>query len=90
MERLTKWIGDRSRFYLVPGERWSDAVNSDVAGLKEADRANWAALLRHLLTATTAVTRRQALERLIPRLKIADRCSLADRFPAVRDTKRTY
>jgi hypothetical protein len=38
----------------------------------------------------TAVTRRDALQRLIPRLKIADRCSLADRFLIVRGNKRTY
>jgi hypothetical protein len=38
----------------------------------------------------TAVTRKQVLERLIPRLKIADRCSLADRFLVVRGHKRTY
>ncbi len=38
----------------------------------------------------TAVTRKQVLERLIPRLKIADRCSFADRFLVVRGQKRTY
>ena len=38
----------------------------------------------------TATTRKQVLERLIPRLKIADRCSFADRFLVVRGTKRTY
>jgi len=38
----------------------------------------------------TATTRRQVLERLIPRLRIADRCSFADRFLVVRGTKRTY
>ncbi len=38
----------------------------------------------------TAATRKQVLERLIPRLKIADRCSFADRFLVVRGTKRTY
>src|SRR5215831_5294059 len=38
----------------------------------------------------TAVTRKQVLERLVPRLKIADRCSLSDRFLVVRGNKRTY
>lgn len=38
----------------------------------------------------TAKTRRQVLERLIPRLKIADRCTLTDRFLVVRGDVRTY
>ena len=38
----------------------------------------------------TAATRKQVLERLVPRLKIADRCSFADRFLVVRGQKRTY
>jgi hypothetical protein len=38
----------------------------------------------------TAATRKQVLERLVPRLKIADRCSFADRFLVVRGHKRTY
>ena len=38
----------------------------------------------------TAKTRRQVLERLIPRLKIADRCRLADKFLTVRGDIRTY
>jgi hypothetical protein len=38
----------------------------------------------------TAQTRRTLLERLIPRLKIADRCSFTDRFLVVRGSKRTY
>lgn len=38
----------------------------------------------------TATTRKQVLERLIPRLKIADRCTFADRFLVVRGQKRTY
>ena len=39
---------------------------------------------------TTAATRRDVLQNLIPRLKIADRCSLADRFLVVRGDLRTY
>jgi hypothetical protein len=38
----------------------------------------------------TATTRKQVLERLVPRLKIADRCSFSDRFLVVRGEKRTY
>ena len=39
---------------------------------------------------TTAKTRKAVLERLVPRLKIADRCSFADRFLVVRGDVRTY
>ena len=38
----------------------------------------------------TAKTRKQVLGRLIPRLKIADRCRLTDRFLVVRGDVRTY
>lgn len=38
----------------------------------------------------TASTRRQVLERLVPRLKIADRCTLGERFLTVRGDLRTY
>ena len=38
----------------------------------------------------TAKTRRQVLERLVPRLKIASRCSLEERFLVVRGDLRTY
>ncbi len=41
------------------------------------------------LTATAA-TRKQVLERLIPRLKIAERCRLSERFLIVRGELRTY
>src|SRR5262249_39507258 len=37
-----------------------------------------------------ATTRKQVLERLVPRLRIADRCSLSDRVLVVRGNKRTY
>ena len=37
-----------------------------------------------------AQTRRDVLDRLLPRLKIADRCTLSDRFLVVRGDKRTY
>ncbi|HEY7029833.1 MAG TPA: DUF4132 domain-containing protein [Thermomicrobiales bacterium] len=39
---------------------------------------------------TSARTRRVVLERLLPRLKIASRCSLADKFLVVRGDLRTY
>lgn len=38
----------------------------------------------------TAKTRKQVLERLIPRLKIADRCRFTDKFLVVRGDVRTY
>ena len=38
----------------------------------------------------TAKTRKQVLQRLIPRLKIADRCRLTERFLVVRGDVRTY
>ncbi|HEX4070280.1 MAG TPA: DUF4132 domain-containing protein, partial [Planctomycetaceae bacterium] len=38
----------------------------------------------------SAATRKQVLERLIPRLKIADRCSFSERFLVVEGKKRTY
>jgi len=38
----------------------------------------------------TANTRKEVLQRLIPRLKIADRCGFSDRFLEVRGDLRTY
>ena len=38
----------------------------------------------------TAQTRRALLERLLPRLKIGDRCTLAERFLIVRGNLRSY
>ncbi|HEX5720157.1 MAG TPA: DUF4132 domain-containing protein [Thermoanaerobaculia bacterium] len=38
----------------------------------------------------SARTRRELLGRLVPRLKIADRCTLAERFLVVRGDRRTY
>ncbi len=38
----------------------------------------------------TATTRKEILERLVPRLKIADRCSFTARFLVVRGDVRTY
>ena len=39
---------------------------------------------------TTALARREILERLLPRLKIANRCSLVDRFLLVQGSRRRY
>lgn len=38
----------------------------------------------------SAINRREALERLVPRLRIADRCTLTERFLEVRGDLRTY
>lgn len=38
----------------------------------------------------TASTRKAVLERMVPRLKIADRCSFSDRFLVVKGDVRTY
>jgi hypothetical protein len=38
----------------------------------------------------TASTRKEVLQRLVPRLKIADQCSFSDRFLIVKGRKRTY
>jgi hypothetical protein len=38
----------------------------------------------------TAKTRKQLLETIVPRLKIADRCKLTDKFLVVRGDLRTY
>ncbi|HTL29617.1 MAG TPA: DUF4132 domain-containing protein [Tepidisphaeraceae bacterium] len=49
---LTRLIGDNASFILVPGEHWSDAVNSEIGASDK--QAQWIELIRHLLTATTA------------------------------------
>ncbi len=38
----------------------------------------------------TAVSRRETLEHLLPRLKIAERCVLADKFLLVKGSRRSY
>ena len=38
----------------------------------------------------TALTRREVLGRIVPRMPIADRCSFTDRFLVVRGALRTY
>ena len=51
---LTGWIGDRAKYFLVPGESWSDALNADISALPRADQDRWVAVLQHALTATGA------------------------------------
>jgi hypothetical protein len=62
---------------------WSDG------GPRGQYRDYWQSYAFGELTAT-AHTRKALLERLIPRLKIADRCALADRFLVVHGSLRTY
>ena len=52
--RLTRWIGDRVKYFLVPGESWSDALNEDIASLPQTAQEKWIAVLRHALSATGA------------------------------------
>ena len=52
--RLTHWIGDGAKYFLVPGESWSDALNTHIAGLPRDEQGRWIAMLRHALTATGA------------------------------------
>src|SRR5262249_49195385 len=58
-------------------------------GPDERYRAYWNQYSFGDLSAT-AQTRKAVLEKLLPRLKIADRCSFADRWLMVRGDLRTY
>jgi hypothetical protein len=51
---LTRWIGDRAKYFLIPGESWSDAMNAYIAALPRTEQERWVAVLRHALTATGA------------------------------------
>ncbi len=62
---------------------WADG------GRGEAERDAWAHFSFGDLSAT-AQTRRDLLQRLVPRLKIAARCSFAEKFLVVRGDLRTY
>ena len=42
------------RFYLVPGEVWSDAVNQELGSQESSQQRNWKTLFAHSLTATAA------------------------------------
>jgi hypothetical protein len=62
---------------------WADG------GRRETERAAWDRFSFGELSGT-AQTRREVLATLIPKLKIAARCTLADRFLKVRGDLRTY
>lgn len=62
---------------------WADG------GRREAERNAWTLHAFGELSAT-AQTRRELLQRLVPKLKIADRCSFAEKFLIVRGDLRTY
>ena len=62
---------------------WADG------GRQENERAAWNLHAFGDLSAT-AQTRCELLQRLVPKLKIADRCSFAEKFLGVRGDLRTY
>ena len=62
---------------------WADG------GRRETERAAWAHFSFGDLSAT-AQTRRDLLQRLVPKLKIASRCSFVEKFLVVRGDLRTY
>ena len=62
---------------------WNDGAHTD------AQRRYWQNYSFGDLSAT-AQTRKAVLERLIPRLKIASRCTFAEKFLVVRGELRTY
>jgi hypothetical protein len=51
---LEELIGEGTQFSLVPGEYWSDAVNTHIAAQDARERDNWRGLLEHALGATSA------------------------------------
>jgi hypothetical protein len=52
--RLTALVGDGITFFLVPGEVWTDQVNTDLTRLPRRERDLWVDLLKHALGATSA------------------------------------
>lgn len=62
---------------------WADG------GRRDTERDAWNLHAFGDLSAT-AQTRRELLQRLVPKLKIADRCSFAEKFLVVRGDLRTY
>ncbi len=62
---------------------WADG------GRRDVERDAWSLHAFGDLSAT-AQTRRELLQRLVPKLKIADRCSFAEKFLVVRGDLRTY
>jgi hypothetical protein len=69
------------------------SVGADPTWVDRGEQMEWSAYWHSYafgeLTAS-AETRREVLERLVPRLKIADRCRLDGRFLIVRGDVRTY
>ncbi len=53
IQLMTDLIRDGARFFLVPGERWSDQVNSDLSALPMLQSKRWIAYLRHCLTGSS-------------------------------------
>ncbi len=54
LKRLNQLLGDDLFIALVPGEAWSDAVNTDLTAMLPAQRESWVLLLQHAATATAA------------------------------------
>lgn len=52
--RLTRLIDDGAAFVLVPGEHWSDTINTELSRLDRGKRKQWIELFQHLITATSS------------------------------------
>ena len=92
--RLTQIIGDGARFFLVPGEAWSDAVNADHSALPADVQRKWVDLLAHLLTATgSRPTARwlKAAKDLVTHIGAGDVAAALERwFPFVSKGRTVY
>lgn len=53
VSQLTRLIGDGAVVFLVPGEAWTDTVNTEMATLPACQRTAWRKLFSHALTATS-------------------------------------
>jgi len=54
VKRLTQMIGDGARFFLVPGETWSDNFNADLGKLTVQEQRGCSKLLHHFLSSKGA------------------------------------
>jgi hypothetical protein len=54
VERLNELLKDGLLLAVVPGEAWSDAVNSEISRVKPEERSKWIELLRHAGGASSA------------------------------------
>lgn len=54
VKALTRVIRDGAEFYLVPGEVWTNTLNSDIFGMDHAQKTAWLAVLSHALSATSS------------------------------------